>query len=82
MRKFSRRLFLQLCAALAFAPVLHLPLPTAPPEPYDSSGGQWVFDEVNGLTFPATPAPHAASAVRIRRWRALTFLEKLLGGLQ
>jgi len=80
MRKFSRRLFLQLCAALAFAPVLHLPLPAAPPEPYDSSGGQWVFDGANGLTFPALEV--SPSAAKVQGFRAWTFLERLLGGRQ
>ena len=77
----NRRTFLQFLALLPFVPSLHLPLPEL--ERYDSSGGQWVFDGVNGLTFPATiPVLHkqTPNATRVYNFRALTFFEQLFGG--
>lgn len=79
----NRRTFLQLIGLLYIAPLLRLPIPELEPERYDSSGGQWVFDGVNGLTFPAVagaPLRQTPSATKMRKFRALTFLERLFGG--
>jgi len=76
----KRRTFLQFLCALSVAPFLHLQIPT-PAEPYDSSGGQWVFDGVNGLIFPVeTTQKKRTTAARITDFRAITFLERLFGG--
>ena len=76
----KRRTFIQFLCALSIAQFLHLPLPTQA-EPYDSSGGQWVFDGVNGLTFPVdTTREKFANAARITNFRAVAFLERLFGG--
>ena len=77
----KRRTFLQFLCALSVAPFLHLQIPT-PPEPYDSRGGQWVFDGVNGLKFPVGTTQKKATAARITNFRAVTFLERLFGGRQ
>jgi len=77
----NRRTFLQLLGFLSIAPVLDWQTTNA--EPYDSSGGQWVFDGVGGLTFPATVTRRATSnAARVQGFHALTFLERLLGGIR
>jgi len=80
----NRRAFLQLLGFLSIARFVTLPLPAAA-EPYDASGGQWVFDGVNGLTFPAvSPVQRgcAPTAARVVRLRALTFLERVFGGVK
>jgi hypothetical protein len=77
----NRRTFLKLLVFLPFAQWLHLPLPIQS-EPYDSSGGQWVFDGVNGLTFPAGTTQKKTTAATITNFRAVTFLERLFGGRQ
>ena len=74
----NRRTFLQLCGFLSVSPFLHLRLPEF--EPYDSSGGQWVFDCVNGLTFPVSNIKSKTSRTAIISFRALSFLERLFGG--
>jgi hypothetical protein len=76
----TRRTFLRLLLLLPFLPYIDTPYIQAA-EPYDSSGGQWVFDGVNGLTFPATTKRGCLpSALHARGFRALTFLERLFGG--
>jgi hypothetical protein len=76
----KRRTFLQLLAALPFLPHLYKH-PAQAAKPYDSSGGQWVFDGVNGLTFPVTTKQGCLpSALTIQNFRALSFLERLFGG--
>jgi hypothetical protein len=71
-----RRTFLQLLAFLPCAPWLSKTPARA--EAYDSNAGQWVFDGVHGLTFPATTHKHApVNAATIARFRAHSFFEQL-----
>jgi hypothetical protein len=75
----KRRAFLQLLALLPVMPLLRLPLP----EVAHSDSTQFVFDGVNGLTFPATVTNGCLPmATRIMNLRALTFLERVLGGVK
>ena len=72
----KRCAFLQLLMCL---PVLRW-LPASPVQARPYTGGQWVFDGVHGLTFPATSGP--PNATRLLNLRALTFFERLFGGTQ
>ena len=80
----NRRTFLQLLVVGATAPLWYRSCVQV--GGFDRAAGQFVFDGVNGLTFPATPAAlpaparHRPNATQITRFRAWTFLEKLLEG--
>jgi hypothetical protein len=76
----NRRTFLQLLLLAVAAPFVTLPTQAAAAP----VAGQWVFDGVNGLTFPAVAPTRGCvpTATRVVNLRALTFLERLFGGIQ
>jgi len=56
-------------------------MPTAADIPPVS--GQFVFDGVNGLTFPASSAPGCLpTATRVVKLRALSLFERIFGGMK
>jgi len=71
----NRRVFLQLLALLPFVRILRLPEAARP----RATSGQFVFDGVNGLTFPADALPRKIpNAARIVNFRGLLFPERML----
>jgi len=71
----NRRTFLQLLALLPFVRILRLPEVARP----RATSGQFVFDGVNGLAFPADALPRKIpTAARIVNFRGLLFPERML----
>lgn len=74
----NRRTFLQIAGLFPFMAYLRFPVVVAAAPQAES--GQFVFDGVNGLTFPADSViqhrePTRAGVVRFRR---VSFLERIL----